>query len=87
MSELADKLQEELEQLRTLRDELRVKVELGKMEARDRYEQAEKTWSELDGKLQLIRRETEQPMHDVAEAARLLLHEIAEAYRHVRKAV
>lgn len=84
MSELADTINQELETLKTLRDELRVKVHLGKLDAQERFEQAEKHWHELEGKLKLIQKESEKGFQDVADAARELAHEIGEAYRHIR---
>jgi SMC interacting uncharacterized protein involved in chromosome segregation len=85
MSELADRLKREFEHLETARDELRVKIHLARMEAQERFEQAEKSWHELEGKLKLIQRESEKPLHDVGEAARQLAQEIGEAYKSIRK--
>ena len=87
MSELADRLKQELEHLETARDELRVNIHLAKMEAQERFEQAEKSWNELEGKVRLIQREAEKPLHEVAEAARLLAKEIGEAYKSIRKLI
>lgn len=84
MSERPDWMSTELEELRTLRDELRVRAHLGQMDARDRWEQAEKAWGQLESKLALIQREAQEPLHQVGEAARMLVEEIGEAYRHIR---
>jgi len=84
MAELTDVINEELEQLKMLRDELRVKVHLGKMEVQERWDLAEKRWHELEGKLKLIQKESEKGIQDVSDAARELAHEISEAYRHIR---
>jgi len=87
MSELADRLKQEMEHLETARDELRVKVHLAKMEAQERFEQAEKSWNDLESKVKLIQRESEKPLHEVAEAARQLAKEIGEAYKSIRKLI
>lgn len=84
MAEIADKLSEELEALRRTRDELRVKIHLGRAEARERFEQLEKSWHHLEGKVKLIRRESKAPIHEIGEAARELLREIRDGYRHIR---
>ena len=48
MADLADKLSEELDRMRALRDDLRVRLHLGKAEIRDRWEKVEKDWEHLD---------------------------------------
>jgi hypothetical protein len=42
MTEIGERLSEDLEALKTLRDEIRVRIHLGKREAIDRWEEAEK---------------------------------------------
>jgi hypothetical protein len=84
MVEIGDKLSEELEALRRTRDELRVKIHLGRAEARERFEQLEKSWHHLEGKLKLVRREAKEPLHEIGEAARELLREIRDGYRQIR---
>ena len=81
---VAKLLAEELESLRTLRDELRVKVQLGKQEVRDRWEQTEKSWHDLEAKLDRIERESKQSLENVEEAARNLLKEVREGYRRIK---
>lgn len=84
MAEIPQKVKEELEGLRRLRDELRVQAHLGKAEARERWEHLEKRWEHLEGRLATLRRESREPLHDIGEAARNLLDEIREGYRHLR---
>lgn len=87
MSTLEDRFHEEVEQLKTLRDELRVQAELGKMDAVEAFNHAEKRWEELEGKLTAIRKQTEEPLHEVGEAAKALVHEIGEAYKKIKAAL
>ena len=84
---VSDFLYEEVEQLKTLRDELRVQAELGKMEARELFARAEQHWEQLDARLHQIREQTEQPLHEVAEAARTLARDIGEAYRAIKASI
>ena len=84
MSEKPDKFAAEIDSLRTLRDELRVKLNLASKEARDAFEAAEKTWAKLEGRLRLVERESRTELHGVGEAARALADEIRGAYRRVR---
>ncbi len=87
MSDLKDRIQAEADELRSLRDELRVQIHLAKLEAQERYEAAEKSWEHLEAKLNLLASETRASAQDVGDAARLLLDEIREGYEHVRKLV
>ena len=77
----------EIDTLRTLRDELRVKLNLAGKEARDLFESAEKNWRTLEGRLRLVERESQKELQGVGEAARALAREIREAYRRVRELI
>lgn len=85
MAEHRMPFEDEVARLKTLRDELRVQLDLAKKEARERFEQAEKSWHKLEGRIQLVRKESAGQMHDVGEAARGLLKEIQDAYKHIRE--
>ena len=78
------RLNEEIEKLRTLRDELRVKLDLGGKDARDLFEAAEKHWSKLEGRLRLVKRETGREARNVGAAAEKLAEELRDAYRRIR---
>lgn len=77
-------LESEVDTLRTLRDELRVQLNLAGKEARDLFDSAEKSWQKLEGRLRLVERESRQEFHGVGDAARTLVKEIRDAYRRVR---
>jgi len=77
----------EIDTLRTLRDELRVKLNLAGKEARDLFESAEKNWRTLEGRLRLVERESQKELQGVGEAARALAKEIRDAYRRVRELI
>lgn len=87
MSDLKSKVQEEFEALRRSRDELRVQMHLAKADAQDLWKQLEHKFVEVENRIKSVAREAEQPVHDVAEAARLLLAEIGEGYRKIRSAL
>ena len=84
MGDLTEKISEELNALRELRDEFRVQMELGRAEARNRWEELEQDWHHLEGKLKLVRDESRGDLEDIGEAARVLLQEIRDGYRHLR---
>jgi hypothetical protein len=85
MSERRGAFEEELETLRTLRDELRVQLNLAGKEARDVFARAESSWQKLESRAEFVGRESAGALRDVREAAGHLLDEIQEAYRHIRK--
>jgi hypothetical protein len=84
MSDLTERFSEELRGLRELRDEFRVQMELGRAEARERWERLEEDWRHLEGKLQLMRNESRGELEEIREAAGLLVERIREGYRHLR---
>lgn len=81
---VSDKFEDEIETLRTLRDELRVQVNLAQKEAHELFENAEKKWETLENKLEHIKDESAEVLKDVGQAATLLADEIREAYRRIR---
>lgn len=87
MSDLGERLKEEVDTLRRLRDELRVKLALGQAEIRDRWELTEKRWYELEGRMKVLREASRDEAKEIGAAARLLADEIREGYEHLRKQV
>ena len=87
MSEEAGRLEEELEHLRRMRDELRVKLHLAKAEAKDAWEGLEEKFRAAESKAKRVARASEEPLHDVAEAARALLREVRDGYHRIRDAL
>jgi hypothetical protein len=85
MSEEKGFLSDELENLRGVRDELRVQAELGRAELRERWEELERRWHQLEGRLKVVGDGLREDGQDVREAARLLLSELREGYEHLRE--
>jgi len=84
MSEWNERLRKEVDELRGLRDDLKVRVHLAKMDAQDRFQKAERSWEQLETKLRQLGDASKESAEDVSQAARLLVDEIREGYRHVR---
>jgi len=87
MSELKTKVQQEIDELRRVRDELKVRMHLAKAEAKDRWEVLENQFHRLESKGHQIAQASEAPLRDVGEAARLLVDEIREGYRRIRESL
>ena len=85
MAESKTFLADEIDKLRELRDELRVQAELGRAELRDRWQELEKSWHQLEGRLKLARDGAREDSQNVREAARLLANELRESYERLRK--
>ena len=82
---LRDRLEKELEDLRTTRDELRVRMHLGKMDAQEQWEQIEKQWQHVEAKLKVAGEAGREIAEDVGEAANLAIEEMKEGYEKLRK--
>ncbi len=80
----SDRLHEEIDRLRTLRDELRVQANLAAKDIRDRFEETEKRWEAFEAHAEEVGRESREAAHDVGEAGRELLREIRNAYERIR---
>lgn len=85
MSEARDVLSEEVDQLRRLRDELRVHAHLAQADVRDLFESMEKRWLRLEGRLGVLRDATRESAVEIREAAKLLVDEIREGYQRVKQ--
>jgi SMC interacting uncharacterized protein involved in chromosome segregation len=82
---LRERIEQELEDLRAAREELRVRLHLGKLEARDQWEQLEKKWQQAEGKLKVLGDASQEVAEDVGEAAGLALDELKEGYAKLRR--
>jgi len=82
---LRERLEQELEDLRTTRDELRLRVHLGKMDAQEQWEQVEKQWQQVESKLKIVGEAGREIAEDVGEAAQLAIEEVKEGYSKLRK--
>jgi SMC interacting uncharacterized protein involved in chromosome segregation len=82
---LRERLERELEDLRTTRDELRVRVHLGKMGAEEQWEQVEKQLQHVESKLKVVGEAGREIAEEVGEAANLAIEEIKEGYAKLRK--
>lgn len=87
MSDLRDKLKEEMERLKTARDELKVQLHLGKAEIKEQWDKLEKAWEHAEAKLKVLRDESADSAEDIGSAAKLLVDQIKEGYQHLRSLV
>jgi CBS domain-containing protein len=86
-SGLSDWIEREVQELRRLRDELKVRVHLGKAEARERWEKLEKTLHTLESKAKQTSRAAEQPIRKLEQDLRELAKDLREGYRQIRDSI
>jgi predicted nucleic acid-binding Zn-ribbon protein len=73
-----------LDKLRRERDEIRLKLHLGKAELKEEWEALERKWEHLEGRMAGARDEARQASRDVGTAFGVLADELGEAYRRIR---
>lgn len=79
-----DALHEEFETLRRLRDELELKVHLGRADLRDELDHLNARWEHLHGVMHQLRVGSERPLGELRDGARGLLDEVRGAYHRLR---
>jgi serine phosphatase RsbU (regulator of sigma subunit) len=84
MTDWSETFSEEIAELRRVRDELRVQMHLAGQEVKERFDQLEKRWQHLESRLKVVREGSRESLDDIGEAAKALLAEIRNGYRHVR---
>ena len=87
MSELSDRLEQELEKLKGKRDELRVRLDLGKKDLQDAWEEAEEKWGHLEAHLLRLKREGQDAAEDIGDAAELLVDELKQGFQRIRELI
>ena len=76
-----------VDQLAQLRDELKLKVHLATAELHTLWEELEAKWTVLQSRLVPVKQAGSETAHDVQEAGKHLLAELAEGYERFRKAI
>ena len=77
----------ELDELRRIRDELRVQARLGRAEMRDRWEALERSLDELEGKAKRASRAAEPTLREFERDVRKLATDLRDGYRRIRDAI
>jgi SMC interacting uncharacterized protein involved in chromosome segregation len=85
MEDVRKQIKETLEQLRQERDELRVQVQLAKMEASDEWKEVESKLVKLEAKAKEIGGATAESGKEVGAAAKLLAEELRKGLRNIAR--
>lgn len=76
---------EVMEKLRQQRDELRLKLHLGKAELKEEWEALEGKWEHLEGRMKDVTEEARESSREVGAAFGVVADELGEAYRRIRR--
>ena len=70
--------------LRQERDELRVKMHLGTMEAKEEWDELEKKWQRFESKAAEAKDQVVETSREVGEGVELIAKELGAAYHRIR---
>lgn len=73
------------ESLAELRDDLKVRIHLGEMDARDQWQKLEPKWWELQRRVVAVERASAGAVQEITAAADLLIEELSKGYDRIRK--
>lgn len=85
MNDVKESIEEMLDALKQERDELKVKLQLAKMNAGDEWEKIEVQLEKLEAKAKELGGVAADASQDIGAAARLLGEEIANGFKEIRK--
>ena len=77
-------VEKDFEQLKRIRDELRLKLHLGKAEVKDTWERLEAQWPKVEEKLKALESESQKAGSEITKAAKAVLDEIRKGYEGLR---
>lgn len=80
-----ERLEEILAELKQHRDELKLKLHLGKEEAKDEWEKLENKYQELKARSAVILEEAGESAKEVGSALELVVDELKNGYQRIRK--
>ncbi len=84
MSDWSETFEKEVDDLRRIRDELRVQMHLAGQEAKDGFHALEKRWEQVEAKAKVVAEGAEGAAEDVGEAAKRLLEEFKTGYQRIK---
>jgi predicted nucleic acid-binding Zn-ribbon protein len=85
MNDFSEKMDAVLADLKTQRDELRVKLHLLKAEAKEEWNEVEKSWGHLESRMKQVKEQAAESSEDIGAAGKQLAEEIGRAYQRIRK--
>ncbi len=81
---IRERLEHEADELRAIRDEIEVQIHLGKLEARDVWNDVEKKWEHAERKLKQLGDAGREAAEDITAATQVVLDEIRSGYKKLK---
>ena len=85
MSEFQERIEKQMENLRRVRDELGVQLNLAGKDASDLWERLEKDWQHLEGRVKVVFEESETVAEDVGSTLSQAAEQLKEGYQRIKK--
>jgi predicted Holliday junction resolvase-like endonuclease len=82
--ELEQRIRKALDELRTERDDLRVRLHLAGRELKEEWDELEEKWEHFEDRAENVRKEAAAASRDVLGALDLLGEELGRAYKRIR---
>jgi len=79
-----DKMNELWETVKTQRDELRVRMHLGRADAKDEWQEMEEKWESAQDKIEEVLRDTGASAKEIEGVLRIIGEEIGSAYGRIK---
>ena len=76
-----------VEQLKSERDEIALKIHLASMEAKEEFESAEKNWTQLKIKVNELANESKETSEELITKAKIVGEELKETYSRISKRI
>jgi hypothetical protein len=84
MIEIPDQLEKELDNLRGVRDEIRVRLHLGGAEIRDQWEKLDRGWQHLEGRMKVIGGESDEVAREIGKTLHVLAEQLQDGYQRIK---
>ncbi|PKM12602.1 MAG: hypothetical protein CVV13_04630 [Gammaproteobacteria bacterium HGW-Gammaproteobacteria-3] len=81
--EFLKELESLTDKIKHQRDEIKVKIHLAGMEAKDEWEKAEEKFAEFKSKAEEIKNDTQETTEELVSATRVIGDEIGQAYKRI----
>jgi hypothetical protein len=80
-------IEQVLAKLKAQRDELRVQMHLAKAELKDEWDELERKWEHVEGRLEKAGHEAKDSADDVGAALSTVAEEIGSAYQRIKRSL
>ncbi len=81
---MSDDFEKTIEQLKTLRDEIRVQIHLAKAELKDEWDELEEKWDEVEGSLEDAKKDAIDVAEEARQTVNVIVEELGDAYRRIK---